>query len=298
MLSILVPIYNYDVTKLIHNLHQQALNLGITFEILAYEDASDKFLAKNKKIQDLSFTNYQILTQNIGRSKIRNLLAQRAKYNWLLFLDADVLPVSSTFLQKYLTAINPKTDLIAGGINYSTKKPTDSAQYLRWIYGHKRETKTASLRNQNPYSNFSSANFLIKKNIFSEIYFNETIEQYGHEDTLFAYNFKTQKGRILHINNPILHLGLENNTIFLNKSLLSVKSALFLKNQKLIPSSYIKLLTYYEKLENLSLALYLIYLLGNVSEPLIKKNLLGKKPVLKALDFYKLYYLIKLEQNA
>ena len=42
-LSILIPVYNADVSKLVHDLHRQALLLDCPFEIVLADDCSVEF---------------------------------------------------------------------------------------------------------------------------------------------------------------------------------------------------------------------------------------------------------------
>ena len=41
MLSILIPVYNYNAVDLVQKLHEQASQAGIPFEILLLDDNSD-----------------------------------------------------------------------------------------------------------------------------------------------------------------------------------------------------------------------------------------------------------------
>ena len=297
MLSILIPTYNYNVYPLVDELYKQCKKNGINFDILVFDDASQLFQEENNRINTLQNCTYTILDKNIGRSAIRNLLAQKTSFKHLLFLDADVFPVSDCFIENYIKNISLEQDLIVGGICYLEQEP-EKEQFLRWFYGHRRETTLAIERKLRPFKNFSSANFLVKKDTFLKIKFNETIKIYGHEDTLFAYDLEKTGGKILHIDNPVFHLGLETNYVFLEKSLLTVENAFYLKNRHLIDISYIKILSFYNKLEKFKIIIPIIYAIGKLGEPLIKKNLLSQNPSLKLLDFYKLHHLIKLERNA
>lgn len=297
MLSILIPTYNYNVYPLVDELYKQCKKNGIVFEVLVFDDGSQLFHEENNRINTLQNCIYTILDKNIGRSAIRNLLAQKASFENLLFLDADILPVLDCFIENYIKNISLEQDLIVGGICYSEKKPTKE-QYLRWYYGHKRETTLAAERKKKPFKNFPSANFCVKKEFFLMIKFNESIKNYGHEDTLFAYDLEKTGGKILHINNPVFHLGLETNNVFLEKSLLTVETAFYLKNRNLINISYIKILSFYNKLDKFKIIIPIIYAIGKLGKPLIKKNLLSQNPSLRLLDFYKLHHLIKLERNA
>ena len=89
MLSILIPTYNYNIFPLVTELVNQAKVLKIEFEIITIDDGSNQFQIENHKINHLENCSYTVLSNNIGRSSIRNLLAKKAKFKWLLFLDAD-----------------------------------------------------------------------------------------------------------------------------------------------------------------------------------------------------------------
>ena len=99
MLSILIPTYNFDVRKLIFDLHEQAEKEKIEFEIIIADDASDNaFRNINKETETLHNVKYIQLNENSGRSKIRNFLAKQAKYNNLLFIDCDMIIENSNFI--------------------------------------------------------------------------------------------------------------------------------------------------------------------------------------------------------
>jgi hypothetical protein len=95
---------------------------------------------------------------------------------------------------------------------------------LRWEYGRKREQRKASERNKMPYAAFTTFNVLIDKSIFSKLRFNEELKQYGHEDTLFSYQLEKAGIKILHIDNGLIHEGLESNREYLNKTKLGIEN--------------------------------------------------------------------------
>mgnify|MGYP000232582310 CR=1 FL=1 len=81
-------------------LHPNQLDVNdqiLFFEILVLDDAStDKQCSsENKKINALDHCSYLENEKNIGRTATRNILAKKAKYDWLLFLDADVIPLNT-----------------------------------------------------------------------------------------------------------------------------------------------------------------------------------------------------------
>ncbi|HEX8350923.1 MAG TPA: glycosyltransferase, partial [Hymenobacter sp.] len=75
-LSILIPIYNRDVTELVQTLQQQATEWEGPVEIICLDDGSqEEFRALNQPLASLAGVHYEELSHNIGRAAIRNRLA-------------------------------------------------------------------------------------------------------------------------------------------------------------------------------------------------------------------------------
>lgn len=295
MLSILIPSYNFDVRKLVHQLHQQGILLSVPFEIICLEDASlQKYVDLNQSINTLPFVTHRVLSDNMGRSKIRNYLATQAQYEYLLYMDCDSMPVSDAYLSNYIAAIQPN-QLVYGGRCYQEEAPEDLIFYFHWYYGTHREQSTAQERQKNAYQSFMTNNFLIPKNIFQAIRFEESLTQYGHEDTLFGLELQQKKIAILHINNPLEHIGLELNHVFLNKSELAIQNLYTLHTKHSIQKE-IKLLHFFLQTKRLYLH-YPTLLLFFFLKKLLKKNLFSRHPQLALFDFYKLGYLIQWTKN-
>ncbi len=102
--------------------------------------------------------------------------------------------------------------------------PGDPDKLLRWKYGKWREQRKASEKNKNPNEWFSTFNVLIEKTVFAKIRFNEELKQYGYEDTLMGYQLKKADIEVLHIDNGLIHEGLETNKEFLNKTKLGIEN--------------------------------------------------------------------------
>ncbi|WP_394907729.1 glycosyltransferase family 2 protein [uncultured Mesonia sp.] len=298
MISVLIPTYNYTIFPLVQKVHQLLAAEKIDFEIICLDDASTNpsSIDENEEINALEHASYQVLKVNIGRSRIRNLLADTAKFDWLLFLDADVMPIKDDFIKNYLKFISNDHDIIYGGIKYVPNKP-DAAQRLRWHYGNLREALATEKRSRKPYVSFLTLNFLIRKSVFKKVKFNEDIPNLRHEDTLFSYQLQQAEVPILHINNPVYHLGIESSKEFLKKSLDSLKAALYFKEHKLIDPDYIKILAFHKKLKKAKLDRAAASLPKSTLRH-IERNLLGPKPSLRLFDLYRLYHLIQLDRNA
>lgn len=215
-------------------------------EIIIWDDASNIAYLGQWDNENISFFTSPL---NMGRSKTRELLAEKAKYSFLLFLDADVLPVSTLFLAQYLQHAS-EDSILVGGIKYESKKP-ESNRYFRWFYGKAREEISVENRLKKPYNHFMTGNFLVPKSIFSQFPLHDVITGYGHEDTLLGYKFQQAGIPIRHIDNPVFHLGLEENEVFFAKSKEAVFSLLRLKQLGYtVPS---KLISGYNLLEKLNL---------------------------------------------
>lgn len=297
MLSILIPTYNYDITSLVETLHKQAMGTFVDFEILVIEDGSTLFLEENMSVDNLVFCKYEVLNENIGRSAIRNLLADKAKYNHLLFLDCDSEVIMPHYVEKYLSFCSEES-VVIGGTAYDPNN--SNPQYsLRLKYGRMREAKKATDRAKDGlYSHFSTFNFLIPKSIFQKIRFDENIRGYGHEDTLFGHQIAGLKCEIHHIDNTLLHKGLDDNEVFLRKTKEGTQNLFHLYQTGNYPflNNQSKLLRTFEKIQKIGI-LPFISKLSILLKPYIDKNLLGRSPSLALFDLYKLFVLVNLSQS-
>ena len=249
MISVLIPTFNADFSPLVDFLLSQNDSSSFKMEIIIWDDASNIDIFGLRDDENISFFRSP---DNMGRSKTRELLAEKAKYPYLLFLDADVLPVSTFFLAQYLQHAS-EYSILVGGIRYENEKP-ESNRYFRWFYGKAREEILVKNRLLKPYDHFMTGNFLIPKSIFLEFPLHDVITGYGHEDTLLGYKFQQAGIPIKHIDNPVFHLGLEENEVFFAKSKEAVSSLLTLKQLGLnIPS---KLLNGYNLLERIKLVTF------------------------------------------
>jgi hypothetical protein len=289
MLSILIPIYNYNAYPLVLELHKQCIDCGINFEITIIDDASTQQNSKNSAIQFLTNCSFVELPENIGRSKIRNLLASRANYDWLLYLDCDTFPENSDFISKYIRQINLSTKKVFfGGIVYTKKKPAND-QLLRWIFGQKREAISVSERKKKPYKTTFVSNLLIKKTVFDIFPFDEKITKYGYEDFAFIQTLKQENIEIEHIENPVFHLNLETSSLFLSKTKTALETLLFISktNSKIEFES--KIIKTHKMLCGLKINL-LISKLFQKQQLRLEHHLTSEKPTLLAFDCYKIGY--------
>jgi len=288
MLSILIPIYNYKITKLVNDLHAQAKLLGIDFEIVAAEDGSTEFLEENRKIEILQNVRYEILQENIGRSAIRNHLADSARYEFLIFIDCDAQVLHNDFLKKYIEKCTENI-VVSGGTAYDLLE--NNPEYsLRLKYGKKRECFDKASKNSKIL--FTTFNFLIYKKLFQKVRFDETLAGYGCEDLIFGLQIKQQGFKLQMFDNQLLHIGLDKNEIYLQKTENAMKNLFEAyksgKYSNLQENS--KVLIYFLKLKKNHL-ISIFNFQFQIFKNLIIKNLTGKNPSLFLFDFFKLGHL-------
>ncbi len=294
MLSILIPIYNYNICMLVDDLHHQGLEAKVPFEIICLDDgSSEAFKKANQRIKELEHVRYKELSQNVGRSKIRNQLADTAQFEYLLFMDCDSKVVKSDFLQAYIDRLDPDS-LLYGGRSYQKTAPKQNELLLHWTYGSQREVVAATQRQLQAHHSFMTNNFLIPKAIFNRIRFDERLTQYGHEDTLFGLDLRQLEIPIFHFDNPLEHSGIEPNNVFIAKTIKALENlAVLSKSNENIDT---RLLSFYRKIRAFRLH-YPILILYNVFGSSILKNLKSNNPSLIYFDLFKLAELIKINQR-
>ncbi|MFO7868252.1 MAG: glycosyltransferase [Bacteroidales bacterium] len=295
MISILIPVYNYNVVAIVSELHSQALECRVPFEIIILDDYSlEEHKIQNRVLESLQYVQYYELPKNIGRSKIRNALADLALYPYLLFMDCDAQVQDSQFVSRYVSSLASGT-LLCGGTAYSVKQPNVEKK-LRWKYGHVREVRKAYERNENPYVSFTTFNFLVPKHIFQDIRFNEDITNYGHEDTLFGLELKKKNIPVRHIDNPLIHVGIDTNRDFVLKTKQGIKSLHSLLETDCIDNELtqdIRVLGFYKKLESLNM-IQPVAFFHKMMHRSIEYRLIYKKPRMFIYDLYKIGYLCSL----
>lgn len=291
MLSINIPVYNYEVGDLVARLVAQAEELKIHYEIRVYDDGSEETVKlKNCKIAGLPGIIYKELDKNLGRSAIRNKMGFDSQYKYLLFIDADSMPVSEDYLENFIEYVKPNR-VICGGTAYKPEKPTNPAQYLRWFYGTNREAIPAKTRNSKKGFIITSNNFLIEKKVFEKIHFREDIKNYGHEDTLLGYDLFKSGIEIFHIDNPVEHTGLEDSHVFVDKTKIALKS-LYQITRQILPGDkvFVKQVHFLNKYQSIAKYLHVTFLrtFYKLFHRSIERNLTGSNPSLFLFDFYKL----------
>lgn len=288
MISVCIPVYNTDVSKLVQTLSKQASTHPIPYEIILLDDASTDIKTKQANNLLESIGNIRIFEndKNIGLACTRNKLGKLAAYPYLIFIDSDAEVITDNYWLTYASVIN-SSSVYFGGCVYPNKCPDDKF-ILRWKFGKEREEGVGKY--------FSCFNFMIPKDILTKHPFSEDLNQYGYEDALFGIILKHKGINIQFINNPLLHTGLDSADVYLKKVELSISNLLIIGEYlaKIKKEDSIRLLKLYNYIDSFHLSSLTGFLFHLLKEPL-RKNLTGDSPSIRILDLYKLGYLCSLK---
>ena len=290
-LSVLIPVYNRAVARLTHALFAQVTDWPGPVEILLFDDGSDeKFRVLNRPLGALAGVQYRELPLNVGRAAIRNQLAAAAQHDWLLLLDNDSILPDAQFLARYAGA-RQHAALLIGGTSYESAPPAPAVLYLRWHYGQQREARPAHVRQAAPYAQLTINNALVRAEVFRRFPLDEQLSGYGHEDTKFGAELAAAGVAALHLDNPVIHDGLEPAAVFLAKSEQAVRNLARVYRENGLGTDS-RLLQTALRLRRLGAARLVRLALG-AAAPALKRQLLSAAPNLRAFDLLKLHWLLR-----
>ncbi len=294
-LSVLVPVFNWDSSDLLESLHTQGLALNTGFELVVADDCSSDLELKEKvaeKAASLEKCRYFAMEKNMGRAAIRNFLAEQSVYSKLLFVDCDAQTDSETFLASYLEA-SSCAQVVCGGLKHPSVLPASGCE-LRYRYEKKADRRRgAEYRSLRPYDNFTTFSFLADREVFMKIRFDENITGYGYEDVKFGMSLRQHGIGVLHTDNALVHLGIDDNVSFIEKTNASLSN--IYENRDSVAGGS-RLLNVYFRLERLHLVPVALFF-GRAMSSFMERNLRGSHPCLAFFSFYKLYRLSILFQG-
>lgn len=121
--SFIIPCFNPNIAalgKCIESISSQILDKD---EIVIIDDGSCNSRQIKKLVSSCAKTKLIALPKNKGVSNARNIGIEKAKTEWLTFVDCDdyILPNTIVAIRKKLS---PKTDVAIGGIRHRTRNST------------------------------------------------------------------------------------------------------------------------------------------------------------------------------
>lgn len=292
MLSFLIPTYNYDVTELVHSLFRQGTALekrlggSFEFEIIVADDASpnQEKVDVNRKITQWENCRYLPLQKNLGRAQIRNFLAGCARYEHLVFIDGDALLCTPDFVElcwKYRCA----ADVVCGTLRNPAVCPPGGELRYRYEQGASK-MRLVALRNQSPYTSFSTFNVMFNRCVFRKLQFDRRCVDYGYEDALMGLMLKHYGFSVIHVDNPLIHNGIDDNEVYLQKVEKSLQ-VLCRLGEPLHSAS--ALVCAQRRLRELGLLRLLEWCYKMFRKP-VRANLLGQHPSMLLFKLYKMGY--------
>ena len=246
----------------------------------------------NRIINTLPHCRYIEREKNVGRAAIRNFLAQEAKYPWLLFIDSNMNVISSQYLANYQK--EKENDVIYGG--YQIKRDAETRERLkynlRYIFESAGTQNGNYLQRQaNPYGDFHTSNFIVKRSIMQQHPFDERFFHYGYEDVLWGKTLKDNHISIHHVDNPLGYEHFIGNMSFIRKTEESLHTLYQFRTEL---QGYSRIISYAGKLKRCRLYPLCQHLFPLLSLP-IKARLTGNKPSIFMFNIYKLLYYIHLD---
>ncbi len=285
LLSVLIPVYQHHPAALLETLAKQLKTQAAgEVEVLIGDDSADEaFLSWHQAYSASTHPWLRIYKypQNLGRSKSRNFLIEKASGQYVWFLDGDVT-LPDGLLTAYLEKLNDTQAVWCSGIAC----PQGATNNLRNWYTNQVETKEAVERNKAPYRSFSAANFAMPTAFAENVKFPESHSGYGHEDTHFGLQLLEAGYKVKHFDLAVWHASEESDQTYLAKVKDAVANlALLYRTDRLFQKhrSEIKLIRSWEPFSALGITFFVSLL-----TPIFEKQLLQGKRSLRVLNLYKL----------
>jgi glycosyltransferase involved in cell wall biosynthesis len=218
-LSIAIPCHRYDASLLLQRL--SACEQAGEVEIILYEDGGgDPWLVKKlqTRVKSLPSPARMIACMtNRGRSAARNAAVAEARADWILLLDADMVPDDVHFLSRYLEAaqIAASPCAVVGGysLRYAPVEPRFALH--RW-QALRSEIQPSETRQLQPGLNVYSCNVMVHRRALQECPFDTGFSGWGWEDVDWGLRLEA-RFPIIHIDNPCSHMGLDEDEVLLAK---------------------------------------------------------------------------------
>lgn len=301
MLSILIPTYNCDCSTLVSDLVHQGLELmentkeGFDFEIIVLDDCStfEPLKAVAEKVNALPHCRWIRAERNCGPAASRNHLIDLARFPYLLFIDSDAQVCTADFLARYWD-VRDQAKVVCGRL-YTPSGPAPEGHELRSRYELSAERlRPADVRQKQPYRFFTMFNAMFAREVFDAVRFDPRCTDYGYEDALLGLELRSAHFSILHIDNPLIHTGIDSNESFLKKTETALRTLSKLGEPMQSESGPSRL---YLQAKRFGLSGLLRWTLGFWSRYMRHYLLTSKRPSLFVFSLYKLWYYADLQKS-
>lgn len=213
VLSVLIPFFRDDPGVLLEALSDEAQSLAGTIEIVVMDDGSgDAALADRISDQIMASrlpARFIRLKKNEGRSRGRNRLTASARGGSFLFLDSDMLPDDRRFLQRWADLVAHQDPAVAFGGFSLLQASHDRAYAVHRAMSLRSECIPYQERARQPEKYVYTSNLLVRRDVFEAEAFDAEFSGWGWEDVEWAMRV-ARRFRVIHLDNPATHLGLES----------------------------------------------------------------------------------------
>ncbi len=219
MLSIVSPFYGDNPKAWLENLF--ASKFANKCEIILVDDGNkDEALISELNSLIQSWPTKALIASiatNSGRSSARNLGIDLATGEYILFLDADMVPQNPDFLDRYFEIIEKKSAAIAFGGFISNTDIDCRETELHHNISTKGDSRPLAHRKALGAYSIASNNLLVKTRLAKIHRFDDEFKGWGWEDTEWALRAVSNGFGLVHIDNPAIHIGLDGNETLLRK---------------------------------------------------------------------------------
>ena len=216
-LSVLTPFRGDDPSPLLERL--AGAPSDAEFVLLDDGSADAALLERVAKAGEALGARVSIIVwaDNRGRAAARNRLLGEAQGEYVLFLDADMLPDAPDFLARWLDVIQRQRPFVAcGGLSLAQAEPTPRAALHYHLFARS-DCRSVRARERDPAQFTASANLLVRRDFLTDIPFDSGFKGWGWEDVDWALR-ASQHAPILHVDNTATHAGLDTIDTLLRKS--------------------------------------------------------------------------------
>lgn len=217
ILSVLTPFHKHDPSALIAAVKRAPAHV----EFILLDDASNDtpLLARVISALNAAGASARVIVWGVngGRSKARNRLVAEARGDYVLFLDADMIPDNADCLDRWLDLIRTQApDVAFGGLSLKQAIATPETALHYNLFAHS-DWRAAAERAASPAQFTASANLLVRRAFLSAHPFDAGFSGWGFEDTDWALTAASHT-HIVHVDNPATHAGLDRVQTLLRKS--------------------------------------------------------------------------------
>lgn len=216
-LSVLTPFHCYDPAPLLDRM--ACAPEGVEFVLLDDGSGSAELLAAVVAAASALSAPVRIIvwSANRGRAEGRNRLVAEALGEYVLLLDADMIPDSDDFLTRWLDVIARQRPRVAfGGLSLRHAASTRETALHHNLFAAS-DCHDAKTRARTPAQSTASANLLVRRDFLIANPFDSNFVGWGFEDVDWALR-AAQRAPILHVDNPATHVGLDTIATLMRKA--------------------------------------------------------------------------------